>query len=109
MKNFIQPGAVMPYTAGADILSGEAIEVVDLLGVATGKILNGETGELLLCGVVELKKEAALAINQGDKVYYDTAAKEIDKTNTNVFAGYCFESALAAATTVKIYLMQQGA
>ncbi|OQB05779.1 MAG: hypothetical protein BWY19_00804 [bacterium ADurb.Bin212] len=109
MKNFVQPGMVMPYTATAAVASGEAIEVVDLIGVATGAIANGEVGELLLSGVVELTKEAPLVINQGDKVYYDTTAKNVDKTNTNVFIGYAFESAISAATTVKVYLMQQGA
>ena len=83
--------------------------VVDLIGVATGAIANGAVGELLLSGVVELTKEAPLVINQGDKVYYDTTAKNVDKTNTNVFIGYAFEAAVSAATTVKVYLMQQGA
>lgn len=109
MKNFVQPGMVMPYTAGATIESGEAIQVNDLMGVATGKMLNGETGELLLCGVVELTKEAPLVINQGDKLYYDTVAKNVDKTNTNRFIGYAFAAALSADTKVKVLVWQQGA
>ena len=55
-------------------------------------------------GPVEVPKEAALAVAAGDVCYWDSAAGEADKTNTNVKAGICIEAADAADTVVLIEL-----
>ncbi len=56
-------------------------------------------------GKVEMPKTAALAIDEHDKVYWDASAGEINKTAAgNTQCGYCVEKALAADSTVVIYL-----
>lgn len=104
MKNYVGPGVSVNYTAGADIASGEVVVANDLIGVAVAAIANGKEGALYLEGEFEVKKEAALAINFGDKVYWDNTAKEADKTNTNKILGYCTKGALAADTVVRVKL-----
>lgn len=99
-------GAVMPWTngTGSDVASGDPVEVNDLVGVALGDIADGESGNLDLEGVWELPKEAGLAVNQGDQLYFDAAAGEFDKTNTNTPAGKAFADAANAATVVWVKL-----
>ncbi len=105
-QNHVQKGAVMPWTngTGSDVVSGEAVEVADIVGVAAGDIADGETGELFIEEVFALTKEAPLVISQGDIVYFDSTAGEIDKTGTNTRAGKAFADAASAATTVQVKL-----
>lgn len=105
-KNHIQEGNIMTWTngTGAAVASGEVVVVGTLIGVATGAIAAGATGELAIAEVWELPKEAPLDIAQGDLVYWDDANNNIDKTNTNVLAGRAFATAASAATSVKVLL-----
>lgn len=104
MKNYVGPGKSVDYTAGANIASGDVVVANDLIGIAVTDIANGKTGAIYLEGEFEVKKEASLAINFGDKVYWDSVAKEADKTNTNKVLGYCTKAALAADATVVVKL-----
>jgi len=103
-KNHIRPGKTMPYTAGSDITMGTVIEFADMIGVALGDIADGDTGELAITEVWELAKDNALAISQGDQLYWDTVNDEVDKTDTNVPCGKAFADAEEAATTVQVLL-----
>ncbi len=105
-KNHVQKGKVMPWTNGTEaaVVSGEVVVVGTLVGVALGDIAIGVTGELALEEVWEVAKEAPLVIAQGDVVYWDATAGEIDKTATNVLAGKAFAAAASAATTVLVKL-----
>lgn len=96
----------MPWTNGtaAAVLSGAVVVVGTLVGVALGDIAVGAEGELAIEEVWEATKEAPLVIDQGDIVYWDAAAGEMDKTNTNVKAGKAFAGAASAATTVLVKL-----
>lgn len=69
MKNFIQTGDTIQYTAGADIASGAIIKVGSLIGVAATAIPNGATGSVKLTGVFSVP--AASGIATGDKVFWD--------------------------------------
>ena len=71
MKNYIAPGDILPFTAAADVVSGQGVLVVDTFGVATGDVANGEPGLLKLCGVFELPKVGSQGWTPGDKVYWD--------------------------------------
>jgi predicted RecA/RadA family phage recombinase len=104
--NHVQKGAVMSWTngTGSDVASGDAVEVNDMVCVAAGDIADGDTGELFTEEVFTITKEAPLVINQGDTVYFDAAAGEIDKTDTNTRAGKAFTSAASADTTVQVKL-----
>jgi len=105
-QNHIQKGAAMPWTndTGADVVSEEVVALPDMIGVAAHDIADTEDGELLVEEVFEIAKEAPLVIDQGDDVYWDDAADQINKTNTNVPAGKAFAPAGSADTTVLVKL-----
>jgi predicted RecA/RadA family phage recombinase len=80
MKNFIQHGDVLTLTPAAAVASGEGYLAGALFGVATGAVAANTPGEFKTSGVFELPKTSALAINVGDVVYWDAAAKVVNKT-----------------------------
>ena len=83
MKNFIQSGNVIPFTAGSAITSGDVVEVGTVIGIATGDVANGAQGELALTGVFEVAKATADTPAAGDKAYWDgTEATTVVSTNT---------------------------
>jgi predicted RecA/RadA family phage recombinase len=96
----------MPWTngTGTDVASGDVVDLPNMIGVALGDIADGDNGDLAVTEVWALPKEAALAIDQGDQVYWDATAGEIDKTNTNIAAGKAFAAAAADDTTVAVKL-----
>ncbi|SME96467.1 DUF2190 family protein [Desulfovibrio gilichinskyi] len=103
--NYIQIGKTMTWTnsTGADVLSGSAVVVGALVGVALIDIPNGATGELATEEVWELPKTAA-AIEQGAQVYL-TPGKSITATEGgNTKAGVAFVSAVAEDATVRVKL-----
>jgi predicted RecA/RadA family phage recombinase len=104
MQNKINQGTTLDWTnGGAAVVSGQAVVVGSIVGIALGNIAGGASGVLDVGpGVFELPKAAPLAITQGDKVYYAAGANNVNKTNTDVFIGYAAESALSAATTVRV-------
>jgi predicted RecA/RadA family phage recombinase len=105
MKNYIKKGNSINVTAGADISSGDVVQVGAFIGVASVDIANGSTGEVALEGVFELPKKEALAINQGDKVYWDSTPGEVTKTQGDgVFLGHAETSVGGAASTVRVKL-----
>jgi len=105
MKNFKFSGQSLPYTAGADIVSGDPVEVGEFFGVAKGDIANGSDGELQLTGVVEIPKNNTVAFSQGDPVYWDGADSNVnDDSINNKLAGYAYKSALAADEKMLVML-----
>lgn len=106
MKNYIQPGNTLDLSPGAAVTSGNGyLFGTSLFGVATMDVANGATGAFLVEGVVDIAKDTALAINVGDKVYWDSANNWVDKTATaqqNV--GVAIESVGSSVATVKIKL-----
>lgn len=61
-------------------------------------------------GPVKFKKKAALAIDEGDKVYFDNTNKEINKTASgNTLAGICTEAAAASDSNVVFAMRMNGA
>ncbi len=106
-QNYVQQGASMPWTndTGSTVLSGAVVVVGSLVGVALGLIADTLTGMIGLDGVWTLPKEAALAIDQGELVYWDASAEAITKTSEgNTLAGAAFAAALAADDTVLVKL-----
>jgi len=104
-KNYIKSGVSMNYTpAGADAPAGVPVVIGNLVAVPTALIKDGEEGVVELVGEWAFKKEAALVITKGDKVFWDNAAKEVDKTGSNTPMGVCSASALAGDATVRVRL-----
>lgn len=105
-RGHIREGKTMPYTNGGSttITSGTVVEFTGMVGVSLGDIAAGDQGELAVCEVWELAKEAPLVITQGDQVYWDATNDNVDKTNTNIPCGKAYASAASADTTVQVLL-----
>jgi len=94
MKTFNRQGEVLHYIpkAGDNIKSGDLVAVEDVVGVA---VTDGIVGELLAVsvqGVYLVPVPAALGqIKQGQSVYFDSGAKEITLTDTDLFVGWAWE------------------
>ena len=93
--NYKQDGKVLHYVvqSGDNIKSGDLVAVEDVVGVA---MTDGEEGDLLAVsveGVYGVPVPAAVGtVNQGVKVYYDPATKEITLDDGDVFFGYAWET-----------------
>ncbi|WP_202301538.1 DUF2190 family protein [Dryocola clanedunensis] len=73
--NYYQDGNTMDWTngTGADILSGQAVAVGNITGVAHDDIPAGEAGVLHMTGVFVLPKVADETWQRGAKLYLDDA------------------------------------
>lgn len=95
MKNFVQKGDTLPLTPSAAVASGVGFLFgTSLFGVAANDVAASTLGEFVTEGVVEIAKTSALAIAVGDRLYWDPAAKVVNKTAT---AQQCVGIAVAAA------------
>ena len=106
---FKQDGDTIEYPASSAVVDGEVVAVgrvvgVICRGVTADEITAGRKAALQIEGVFEFPKEAPLAISQGDACYWDDSAKNVDKTTTNIFVGFCVEDAASAAVLVKVRL-----
>ena len=95
----------VPYTHSAATVPGDVIvgNGAVLIAINT-KALNVENA--YVCeGKVELPKEASLAINAMDAVFWDAAAGKVTKTAAgNTPCGHCVETVAGSGTTVVIFL-----
>lgn len=118
-QNHIAEGNTMEVvlTSGqTGFASGDAYEKNAVVGVILSLTRSGQTvfnnvasaeGDIAtvsLSGVFELPKEAPLVINQGDALYFDAAANEVNKTNTDTPIGFAFAAAGSSDTTVQVRL-----
>lgn len=105
MKNYIQEGDRIQFTAGADIASGAGVLVGVKFGVATAAIANGAVGILAMEGVFTIPKLSTDVVAIGVALYWDDTNKCLTVTATgNTYAGYATAAAGNGATTVNICL-----
>jgi predicted RecA/RadA family phage recombinase len=90
MKNFIQPGNVVSITTTSALNPGDGYVKGKLFGIASNKYAINDVAELLLEGVVALKKAAGVTPVEGDAVLYDVATQTIVATGGKSI-GYCVE------------------
>lgn len=95
MKNFVQNGAVIDYTAGADISAGAVVELQHCLGVAVADIANGETGAVAIEGVFTLPKVSGAVFVVGEKLIWDTSADAFDDSAATPATGDLTGAAIA--------------
>lgn len=86
-KNYIQPGEVIDYTAGADIATGDVVVVGNLIGVAITDIANGAVGPAKITGVFELPKVPTAVIGAGETVNWDLDVGAFDDNQAVAAAG----------------------
>lgn len=106
MRNFIQPGRTLTAAAPiGGVLSGEAILIGSIFGVATGSASEAVDVEIATEGVFALPKAAGEAWSFGDALFWDAGAKKLTKTATdNKRVGAAVASALSADTSGRIKL-----
>lgn len=81
MKNFNKSGVLLSLIPAAAVAGGVGYQFgTALFGVAAVDVASGVEGEFLTEGVVEIAKTSALAIGVGDMLYWDPAAKVVNKT-----------------------------
>lgn len=98
MKNYIQEGDVLPFTApsdssAVDLSSGDGVLIGSLFGVVVKDTAMGASGEMKTEGVFKLAKTSAQAWTVGAKIYWD----DTNKVCTTTASG---NSLIGAATAV---------
>lgn len=71
MKNYVQPGATLSFTAGATYSSGAGVVIGGLFGVVAADVASGDSGEAEIVGVFDLTKVGSQAWAEGARVYWD--------------------------------------
>ena len=106
MNNYIQTGDTLSLTPGADVAVGVGyLFGTSLFGVAKENVSNGVAGPFLIKGVVEIAKTSALAISVGDRLFWDSTNKVVNKTLTSQqCVGIAVEAAANPSSTVKMRL-----
>lgn len=105
MKNYKQPGKVIPKILTAAVVSGAVQLIGELVGVAAKSGAIGEEVEFSLEGVYTIPKTAAQVYTQGQILYWDDTTKLITSTvGTNKVAGYAFAAAAGADASVDVLI-----
>lgn len=105
MKNAIQAGVTLSLLAAAAILSGEAVLVGKIFGVAVANVAAGQQGEFETEGVFELPALGTDVAAQGAILYWDAVNKRLTTTaagNTRVGVAVVAKAAGPAVATIKI-------
>ncbi len=108
MKNFIQPGEVLDFTAAADLVSGQAVMVGTKLVVALGDYKTGVAAEGATEGVFDIPKVAG-AVTLGQALYWDVVALKLTTTTNsgaNPYVGWAFLAAASGDATVRAKLSE---
>lgn len=106
MKNYIQPGNVVPVTAPAGgAVSGAGILIGALFGVAASSADAGLPVELATVGVFDLAKASGVSFALGGAVYWDATNKVCTSTSAgNTRIGVALLAADNAAAIVRTRL-----
>ena len=105
MRNYVQRGDTLDIIAPGAVASGDVVIKGAIVGVSNTDAAEGETFALDVVGVFTLPKVAALAITQGDAVYWDSANKVVTKTaGGNTKLGVATESVPNPSPSVPVRL-----
>jgi predicted RecA/RadA family phage recombinase len=105
MKNYVQPGDVLPVTAPYAIASGDGVLIGALFGVATADAAEADTVEVHITGVLDLAKTSGQAWTAGAKVYWDGTNKVCTSTATdNTLVGVAVAAAANPSAVGRVRL-----
>jgi len=105
MKNFIQKGEVISALAPYALMSGQAVKVGGLFGVASTDAASGTSVEVARKGVFDIVALGADSGAQGVKVYWDDAARRITTTSAgNTLVGCLAGAKTASEGTARVLL-----
>lgn len=108
--NFVQNGAAIDYTPGADVTAGDVVVQGDLVGVAKQDIASGALGALAVEGVYDFAKESGggVTFSVGALAYWDDTndvAVATDGGGANKLIGKVIVAAVDADATVRVKLI----
>ncbi len=106
---FVQQGAAIDYTPGADTPEGTVVVQGDLVGVTRVDLKAGQLGALAVEGVFDFPKAtiAGTGFTGGQLAYWDDTNDVATKTATgNKLIGKAVRAAAEADATVRIRLSQ---
>ena len=106
MRTYVKEGDTITATPGAAVAAGTGyLFGTSLFGIALNDVANGVAGEFITEGVVTIGKTSALAIDVGDRVFWDATNKVVNKTLTSQqCVGICVTAAANPSSAVKIKL-----
>ena len=100
MKNFVQPGESMTYTAPVGgVTSGVGVQIGQILVIATVTVAAGLPFTGITCGVITHAKATGQSWAEGAVLYWDESAHKFTTTASgNLQAGTAAAAALSADT-----------
>lgn len=108
-QNFIESGERKDYVLSGTVTTGAIVEIGEMVGVALGSGVSGETIAVALEGVFEVTKTtgAGTAITLGAKLYSNGSGAVTTDSNAgaNKVAGFAWTAATTTATTVQVKLL----
>lgn len=108
--NYKISGDRLPLPAPYALTTGQGAKIGSLFGVALNNAASGATSEFATCGVWALPKVSALAIAVGDPLYWDNAARLVNKTAAgNLPIGVAVSAAGNPSATVNVLLVPAAA
>lgn len=100
---FVQPGDVIDYTAGSNIVAGQVVLIGARIGVALQDIANGKVGSVAMTGVFTINKLSTDVVAAGALLYWDNSNSRLTVTSSgNTLAGYAVAAAGNGVATVNI-------
>lgn len=104
MARYVSANYTLDYTPSTAKSAGDVVVLSDLVAVVTHDIAANKLGAVSACGVWELPK-AAVAVSQGDALYWDATAGNATTTATdNTFAGHAALAAESGDAVVRCLL-----
>lgn len=103
---YIQKGEKLNYTNAtlAKIAAGDIVVIGSKVAVAACDIEVGQLGSVTMNGVFEFPI-TTLAVNMGEKVYWNDTSNSVTKTDTDVEIGYAVETVEDSATKISVKLV----
>lgn len=109
MRNFVQEGLTLPFTAPYDVASGGGVLVGSLFLVALQAVLSGGSGDGKPRGVFDLPKATGEAWTAGtSKLYWDNTNKRLTTTaSTNMLVGVALQTQASGDTSGRAWIPGQ--
>lgn len=109
MRNYVNCGDTVTFTADGDVESGQAVVFGNQLVVSVGVVLDGAEGQAATEGVFELPKDDETEFAAGAQLCWDVSeglfiAPADAAEDDIVGCAFAYEAAAEAATTVKARL-----
>lgn len=105
MKNYVQPGQIVPLLAPEAVSTGDGVLVGSLFGVGASDAASGTSVEVQLEGVFDLPKNTTVAFAQGDPVFWSTTDSNVTNSGLgDLEVGKAIVAANTSATAVRVRL-----